>query len=282
MIYKCIVGACSLLLLLGCKSMSSNKNVPPAPQKNNPYEKVDIARFAVGLDATFVFVDLQKNIQVIHNEARANTRFSPCSTFKIPNSLIALETGVINDPASLIKWDQKKYPKQPMWDSVKENYGLNWETDHTLQSAFKNSCIWCYKEIAERIGTQRMKTYVERFKYGNMDTSGEKQPFWLGASLRISAMEQVVFLEQFVKNKLGLRAKTIGDGRTVFKREQSGASVLYAKTGGGNNIGWFVGFVENEKNKYVFAFNMAGKSQDIAAKRVDVSLNILRKLGVWM
>ncbi|MBN2714898.1 MAG: class D beta-lactamase [Deltaproteobacteria bacterium] len=268
------------LILTACNRLDAGK-VNGSAKTNNPYATADISHFMEGMDATFVFLDVQRNIEVVHNPERAKTRFSPCSTFKIPNSLVALETGVMQGAQSEISWDKTKYPKQPFWDDIQKNNGLNWETDHTLQSAFKNSCVWCYMEIAERIGTERMQTFVDRFGYGNRDISSGKWPFWLESSLQISAKEQVAFLKRFVLNELGLSQKTIREGRSVFKREQKGASVLYAKTGSGNNIGWFVGFVEKEDNKYVFVFNMGGNYKIIAAKRISVSMELLGELGVW-
>ena len=60
-------------------------------------------------------------------------RFIPASTFKIPNTLIVLEEGLIKDPADVIKWD-----------GVKREYA-SWNKDQTLKSAFQHSCVWCYQ-----------------------------------------------------------------------------------------------------------------------------------------
>ena len=261
--------------------------LPPEKSSNgkktphNPYANADIAHFMEEMDATFVFLDVSRDIEIVHNQTRANERFSPCSTFKIPNTLIALETGVMTDAQSEIKWDQEKYPKQPSWDAIQKNNGINWERDHTLQSAFQNSCVWCFMDIAERIGQVRMQKYVDLFQYGNRDILSGKWPFWLESCLTISAKEQVAFLKRFLQNDLGLSENARREGRAVFRREVKDTSVLYAKTGGGSNIGWFVGFVENEENQYLFAFNISGKPQDIGVKRVPVTMNILRELGIW-
>ncbi|MBN2528167.1 MAG: class D beta-lactamase [Deltaproteobacteria bacterium] len=252
---------------------------------NNPYENADMSHFMEGLDATFVFLDVQRDIQIVHNKQRAKTRYSPCSTFKIPNSLIALETGVMANADALVKWDKKKYPKQPFWDDLQKDFGLNWETDHTLQSAFKNSCVWCYMEIAERIGQERMQDYVKRFNFGNMDTASGKWPFWLDSSLQISALEQIAFLKRLTQQKLGLSAETYQQAMKVFEMERSGDAILYAKTGSGNHVGWFVGIVDKAGQQYVFAFNMvrAGQSpKAFARKRISIPKKILQELGIWM
>ena len=56
----------------------------------------------------------------------------PASTFKIPNTLIALEEGVIKDQFEVIKWD-----------GVVRQYAP-WNADQTLATAFSRSCVWCY------------------------------------------------------------------------------------------------------------------------------------------
>ncbi len=46
---------------------------------------------------TLVLYDAKRDRYIRHNKSRCRTRFSPKSTFKIPNSLIGLEIGVIRD-----------------------------------------------------------------------------------------------------------------------------------------------------------------------------------------
>ena len=43
---------------------------------------------------------------------------SPCSTFKIPNSLIGLQTGVVSGPGDLKKWDGKDRSREADRKSV--------------------------------------------------------------------------------------------------------------------------------------------------------------------
>ena len=126
-----------------------------------------------------------------------------------------------------------------------------------------------------------MQQYLNRFQYGNRDISGEHSPFWIDGSLEISAAEQADFLSRFVAKKLGLSDRTYQAASAVFKRDQIKDAVLYAKTGTSGRIGWFVGFVENKENKFIFAFNMLGSAEEIARRRVVVPLQVLHALGVW-
>jgi beta-lactamase class D len=226
-------------------------------------------------------LDVESDARVIHNAARAEMRLSPCSTFKIPNTLIALETGVVDGPGTTIEWDRQKYPKQPSWDFLKANAGVDWARDHTLSSAFEHSCVWFYQEVAKQIGVDRMTAFLKRFDYGNQDVSGGIDRFWLESSLKVSAMDQAAFLKRFVLGELGLTEKTRRDALEVFERERSGDAVLYAKTGGCYDLGWFVGFVDNGGDKSVFTFNMAGTYEETSKKRISLSLEMLRALGAW-
>ena len=258
-----------------------NEKRPTVKAENNPYENVDLSHFMEGIDGTFVFYDLRRDIQIVENPERAETRFSPCSTFKIPNTLISLETGAATGPLMEIKWDQTEYPKEKWWDEVLKPMGIRWDRDHTLKSAFQNSCVWYFRELAKKIGPENMQTFLDKFDYGNKDISGGIDSFWLESTLKISALEQVAFIKKFVQNTLPIRKKTQTEALQVFEREKKDAGTLYAKTGGGNGIGWFVGFIEHGQDNYIFAFNMAGTYRDVSDKRVDLSTKMLQELGVW-
>src|SRR4051794_29006526 len=111
---------------------------------------------------SFVLIDGHTGQSHVENESRARERFSPCSTFKIPNSLVALETAVVPDAAFTLQYDPKRDGPQ----------NGAWSRDHDLRSALRNSVVWYYREVARRVGPERMKSYVARFDYGNRDISG--------------------------------------------------------------------------------------------------------------
>ena len=58
-----------------------------------------------GADEAFVLVDGSTGKRTVENAARVATRFAPCSTFKIPNSAIALESGVVPDEMLRLEYD---------------------------------------------------------------------------------------------------------------------------------------------------------------------------------
>lgn len=50
-----------------------------------------------GVDGSFVMYDQKNNRYTIYNQDQRSKPFTPASTFKICNSLVSLETGVVKD-----------------------------------------------------------------------------------------------------------------------------------------------------------------------------------------
>jgi beta-lactamase class D len=241
----------------------------------------DLSPFFKDTNGAFVLYDQKNDRYIRYNEERCRERFSPKSTFKIPNSLIGLETGVIRDADFVIPWNRQKYPPQD-WNEYPFKH---WGQDHTLRSAIKYSVVWYYRELALRVGQERMKKYVTAFDYGNRDISGDIDYFWLGGGLRISADEQVEFLKKFYAGRLPVSKRSTEIVKDILVLEKTADYKLSAKTGGGpiaegKYIGWFVGYVETKGNAYFFACNIEGSSYaGIRDKRIDVTKRILAELG---
>jgi beta-lactamase class D len=242
----------------------------------------DLSPFFKDTKGAFVLYDLKNDSYIRYNEARCRERFSPKSTFKIPNSLIGLETGVIRDANFVIPWNRQKYPPQDNWDQEPFKH---WGQDQTLRSAIKYSVVWYYRELALRVGPEKMKKYVKAFDYGNRDVSGQIDYFWLGGQLKISADEQVEFLKKFYAGRLPVSKRALEIVKDILALEKTPEYTLSAKTGGGSIadgvvIGWFVGYVETHGNVYFFACNIEGSTyQEIREKRIDVTRRILAELG---
>ena len=240
----------------------------------------DLRQYFKGTEGCFALYDLKGDRYLRYNEERCRRRFSPFSTFKIPNSLIGLETGVIKDAEFVIPWDRVKYPPGN-WTT--EPY-KHWGQDHSLRTAIKYSVVWYYRELASRVGAARMEQWLEKFGYGNRDASGGIDHFWLDSSLRISPDEQVEFLKAFYQGRLPVSKRSSDIVKEIITLEQTDSYKLSGKTGGGplgeRALGWFVGYLETKDNVYFFALNIEGaNSLAIRDERINLTKRILTGLG---
>lgn len=241
----------------------------------------DLSKYFGDFKGTIVICDQNSDEYTIVNEKRANTRFTPFSTFKIPNSIIALETGVLANVDQFLSWDTLKYPAEDWWPKT-------WGGKHNLRSAIKYSVVPFYRNVASLIGTDKMQTYVTNFNYGNTDISSGIDNFWLNGSLEISAFEQVEFLKKFYTGKLPVSLLSTESVKSILIQESKEDYTLSYKTGAGTidtetnyALGWLVGYVEKQGNVYYFAMNIEGISfEDVLAPRVEITKSILREPNI--
>lgn len=230
---------------------------------------------SAGYNGCFIMYDLKTEKTVFVNRERCMQRFSPASTFKIPNSLIALETYAVQSDKDTIRYNGIEKPI------------AEWNRDHDLSSAFKYSVVWYYKDIANRIGDSTMKIWLDTLTdYGTMVRAGKIDEFWLDGSLKINALEQVKFLSKLYSNELPFSARTVGIVKDMMLFNQIDDLTLRGKTGASiaDNVGWFVGWVETKDNARVFALNISVRdSMDnkFMRDRVELSYKFLRELNVW-
>ncbi len=171
-----------------------------------------------------------------YNKARCIQRFTPASTFKIFNSLAALETAVAPDDEMVIKWD----------GVVRDRAEIN--KDMSMREAFKLSNVAYYQEIARRIGQPKMQHFLDTCKYGNMTIAHGVDSFWLNGSLQISADEQLGFIKKMYFAELPISERSQRIVKTMMLQEETPGYNLYYKTGTGKvgekYIYWVVGFAE--------------------------------------
>ncbi len=161
------------------------------------------------LNGAAVLYDPEENTCQVYNEELANTRRSPCSTFKIISSLTALESGVLDLEDSVRPWSGETF-----WNS-------DWNRDIGFSDAFRTSCVWYFRALIDDIGPERMQEELDRLQYGNCDISdweGRQNTnnnnraltgFWIESSLKISPMEQVQVLERIFGSRSEYSAETV-------------------------------------------------------------------------
>ncbi|WP_426449147.1 class D beta-lactamase [Paenibacillus sp. S-38] len=232
-----------------------------------PVKKIQAESAFRGRTGTFVIKDLHSGDTYVYNRDRAETPLTPESTFKVANALIGLQNGAVRDEYDVKRWD----------GTIREFE--SWNRDHTLGSAMRESAIWYYQALARDIGTEHMQQGLDSLSYGNRDLSGGIDRFWLDSTLKITAMEQVDFLEKLVREQLPLDRPVMKTVKRMMIQEEGDTYTLYGKTGtrlSDYGLGWYVGFLTGEKRSYVFAANLEGSGSEAKG----ITLEILRSHGL--
>jgi len=281
MMIGCVLLATHVVGCAGTQTPPASAPTPSQPPSATPTAasasevRPELEQYFQGSTGAFVLYDLNANRYVRYNPERCAERFIPASTFKIMNSLIGLETGVVPDEDYVMQWDGT------------HNAIASWNQDHNLRTAILNSVVWYYQELARRVGEQSMQSYLDAAGYGNQDISGQIDTFWLEGGLRISADEQVEFLKRLYQDELPFSTRCVNIVKRILVLEKTDAYQLSGKTGSAQRVtphqGWFVGYVETKGNAYVFAANLESSNPDGLANGEmarRISQSILRGLGL--
>lgn len=226
------------------------------------------------LDGSIVIYDQANDRFYEHNSARNSTAFMPASTFKILNALISLETGVIQDNVAVLTWDgiEREIPA--------------WNRDTNLRQGFKDSVVWFYQVLARKVGYERMQQYVEQVNYGNREIGAPEQidRFWLDGPLQTTPKQEVEFLRRLDSNDLPFSQRTLDLVKDIMVLEHTPTYIMRGKTGWSvsdtPNIGWFVGYLQQNANTYFFATNITMATVEDAPKRLEVTRRSLKVLGL--
>ena len=225
--------------------------------------EADWSNYFKGLNGTAVVYDATNQQYTIYNRDLAFTESSPCSTFKIISSLIALENGIIEPEYSTRTWSGEIF-----WNE-------DWNKDIDFPEAFRTSCVWYYRQVIDDIGQDLMKRELDRLQYGNCDISDWEgrlntnnsnralTGFWIESSLLISPVEQVEVMERIFGDNSAYSEETQAELKQVMLLpEIDGTDItIYGKTGMGKANGivvdaWFTGFAESTTGKIYFCVRL--------------------------
>jgi beta-lactamase class D len=235
-------------------------------------------------ESCFILYDEQTGRTTREPAAACSTRATPASTFKIPHALAALDARVVSGPHEIIRYDGAARTFE------------RWRRDHDLASAMRDSVVWYFQRIAERLGIER--AYLMSFQYGNQDARGPLTSFWLGDSLQISPDEQLAFLRRFFDGQLpvseeaarivrqilvqptGQIVNALGEHR--LGKSWPPGTIIHAKTGSAADkerpVVWLVGRVVRGDRAWVFVSCVLGSEESMAA--VDLAAARLAQLKV--
>ena len=273
--YVILFFSAALIITNSCKNSEALSKKPVKSEMEVTTVNYNSYLDSLQAEGIFLLYDLKANKLVEYKGLSKDTMLIPASTFKIPNSLIGLETGVVKDELTEIKWNGTTYQNQA------------WNKDQNLREAFQNSTVWYFQELARKIGEKHMKKFLAQFNYGNQSTGGGIDKFWLSGDLRISPLQQLEFLKGLWNEELKVSKKTTKTMKKVFLVEKKGESTLYAKTGwgftDGSDIGWYMGVVENQKSTYLFVHAMVSKDSRLelfGEARKSIARKILADNGI--
>lgn len=204
----------------------------------------------------------KKNNETIETAGDYKERHAPFSTFKVALALMGFQDGILENKDSP-KWPFKEeYEKNfQNWYTREKGVEYNWCQEHTPETFMKYSVVWFSHQITQKLGAKKFKEYIVRLNYGNMDVSGTPEKndglfnSWLGTSLEISPLEQVELLEKLCAETLDFSKEAQQKTKEIMDRkEEWNGWKLYGKTGGGHGRnGWFVGWIEKDSQRIVFA-----------------------------
>lgn len=231
------------------------------------------------LEGSTTIYDYKNKKWLFSNSNDAHIETLPASTFKVINLLIALETGVIKDENEIVGWVGKT-------DTTLYGYRPEIYKDMTVKEAFEVSAGWVFIELAKKIGKERYKHYLKLCQYGNHNLSQKDDDFWNFGAFAISPVNQIEFLVKVHEEKLPFSKRSIAILKRVIITEKTETYTFRSKTGwtrvSGNDIGWWLGYVERNDNVYFFATRIIKKRSNINTNfgqcRKDITKNILRQL----
>lgn len=235
----------------------------------------------------FLLVEGESGATLFQLGSQIEEGMSPCSTFKIPLSLMGYDAGILKDENT------------PIWDYQEgyDDFLDTWKGQQSPQSWMKYSCVWYSKLLSCQLGLNQMQNYLAAFNYGNQDLSvgivppGQEDPAWFHSSpLRISLSEQVDFISKMLQYKLAVTSYAIDMTKEIlFKQELPQGWKLYGKTGWSGSIGnhdndlleysWFVGWVEKNGQYFPFAYFIREKKIRLD-QRIPRVIELLKQSGI--
>ncbi len=278
---RIVLGSLSCIVLGQTMQLASTQPKPviEPPSSVEVAQNINFGRHfrELAVEGSIMIYDLKNNRVFQHNPQRNVTAFPAASTFKILNSLISLETGVIANEIAILTWDG--IPREV----------AEWNQDLNMREAFKRSAVWFYQVLARRVGHDRMQQWITQVKYGNQKIGGKNDidQFWLNGELQITPQEQIQFLRRLYSNDLPFSQRSLSIVKDIMINEKTPDYTIRGKTGwfgfgreGTPNIGWYVGYVERGENVYFFATNIDIHNPKDATARLELTRRCLKDLAV--
>ena len=242
----------------------------------------------------FMLYNMQtKKLDEVFNDVRCHERLPAGSTFKVPLSVIAFDTGLLkSEKLPEFKWKGEKTIFEP------------WNKDQTPVSWMRDSVVWVSQELTYKLGDKKITKYLQDFDFGNADMSGGIKYAWLTPApfiyepmqntLRVSGYDQVKFLEKLWHGEL--KASKDAQEQTIKLLTQDTSPrgfVLTGKTGSGftdenydHRLGWYVGHLKKGQAEYIVVVNFTDKRKQKEVsyggrEAKELAMKLLGENGLW-
>jgi len=214
---------------------------------------------SVGVKGSFALFNNGTGDFTVYNLNRyKDSAYSPASSFNIVHALIAVETGVVSD----------------------ENMTIQLDSAVSMESAFKQSVVPYFQEVARRIGKDTLQFWLDSLSYGNHQIGKSIDSFWLNNTLKLTADEQLGLVKKLFFNQLPFQKRSHEIVRKMMQQESNANYQLSYKDGvtvldNGTQLAWVAGWIEENKHPYFFVLNLEGSSN---TPMNQVSKDLLRKI----
>ncbi|MFS2135718.1 class D beta-lactamase [Duganella sp. Dugasp56] len=217
--------------------------------------------------------DADSGKRLVH-DGHCDERVTPASTFNIAVSLMGYDSGILRDEHT---------PRLP-FKAGYTDWNPSWRATTDPTSWIRNSTVWYAQQVTSQLGAERFQRYVNSLNYGNRDVSGDAGKdnglamSWIASSLKISPVEQVVFLSNMLNRKLPLsehayemtarltELDALPNGWEIHGKTGTAAPVLAnGRDDEKHRYGWFVGWATKGSRKVVFARLVLEDRQQAAA-----------------
>jgi len=264
--FSAISISCCLIFLFNACSVNKAKI------DNDPKKYFDEKQ----VEGCFTMLNNSTGEITVYNMAMDTIRSAPGNTFNLFNAMVALETGALTNENMVIKWDSVVSP-------VKE-----WNQDANVKTAFQTDNEPFFKEVAKRIGKDRMKQWINQVGYGNKEMGEKQDNFWQNQSLKISSDEQLGLLKRLYFGQLPFRQSVQESVKNMLIKENNTAYTLAyqqgkIKNGSGPEDAWVIGWIEENRHLYFFVTFVKGGKQLTDANKTSLSItrSILSHYGFF-
>ncbi|HEY6902065.1 MAG TPA: penicillin-binding transpeptidase domain-containing protein, partial [Puia sp.] len=220
---------------------------------------------SAGVRGCFGLFDNGQGHFTIYNLPRfRDSSFQPAETFDIPQSLIALQTGILGDDKSLVALDSTA--SVPF--TLRQAFQVRYRKDIFVQ-------------LTRRLGQDSLRRWVDSLHYGNKNLGGFPE-FWYNDSLKITADEQLGLIKRLYFDQLPFFNRPQQLVRGIMPLESTTTYRLAYKTAQTGNRGWVMGWVEENNHPYFFVVNLESDSaRDLPSIGLQIVKSILRPMGFF-